>query len=402
MSNNYRVCSWDVGIKNLAYCIIEKNDDDFKIIKWDIINIIDSDKITCCSPLKKNSKKGVIIVCGKNASFYGFENDIKKYYCGTHKKNYKPLDDDWESNFMIEFNNTDKTKCSYILPKKKEQCPKNAKYKVLNNDLSSDKFYCTTHGNGAVNKIKKEFQIKKIKKKKATSINSQILGKSMYSKLDMVKEMIYVDDVLIENQPALKNPSMKTVACLLFGYFIIRGINDKHINKSTIERVKFISPSNKLKVNSYQIDKILQKIDENDKVYKIIIKLTMKYFNIEYNHKKIEKDINKLLEYVPINFQKQFVHLITRYLMDKKNVLKNIDSYNLFESIEISKDKFLDLLKKIEKDDNIYNITKSLAIKYTEVLLKNKKSWLVHMDKYKKKDDICDAFLQGYHFMFLK
>ena len=44
------VCSIDVGIKNLAYCVF--NSENYKIIKWGIIDVIDSDQLVCCATLK--------------------------------------------------------------------------------------------------------------------------------------------------------------------------------------------------------------------------------------------------------------------------------------------------------------------------------------------------------------
>mgnify|MGYP003344978528 CR=1 FL=1 len=29
-----KILSWDVGIKNLAYCVIQKDDNDFKILNY--------------------------------------------------------------------------------------------------------------------------------------------------------------------------------------------------------------------------------------------------------------------------------------------------------------------------------------------------------------------------------
>ena len=42
-----KILSWDVGIYNLSYCILEKNETDGKIniIKWDIVNLVDNDKM---------------------------------------------------------------------------------------------------------------------------------------------------------------------------------------------------------------------------------------------------------------------------------------------------------------------------------------------------------------------
>ena len=41
--------------------------------------------------------------------------------------------------------------------------------------------------------------------------------------------------VLIENQPVLRNPRMKTISETLFNYFLCRGIVDKERTKSTIK-----------------------------------------------------------------------------------------------------------------------------------------------------------------------
>jgi hypothetical protein len=56
--------------------------------------------------------------------------------------------------------------------------------------------------------------------------------------------------VVIENQPSFKNPRMKSIAISLYDYYLIRGIIDKEITKSNIQQVKFMSPSNKLKIAS--------------------------------------------------------------------------------------------------------------------------------------------------------
>ena len=40
-----KILSWDVGIYNLSYCILEKTDDSdkIKILDWDIVNLVDND-----------------------------------------------------------------------------------------------------------------------------------------------------------------------------------------------------------------------------------------------------------------------------------------------------------------------------------------------------------------------
>ena len=63
---------WDIGIKNLAYCIIDEN----KLIKeFNIINLIDEPKVIYCLCKNKNGKP-----CKSKATHYG--NDI--FYCNKH------------------------------------------------------------------------------------------------------------------------------------------------------------------------------------------------------------------------------------------------------------------------------------------------------------------------------
>ncbi len=40
-----KICSWDVGIYNLSYCILEEDDisKEIKILKWDIVNLVDTE-----------------------------------------------------------------------------------------------------------------------------------------------------------------------------------------------------------------------------------------------------------------------------------------------------------------------------------------------------------------------
>src|SRR5438477_356165 len=131
-----KICSWDVGIKNLAYCIIEKKENSkLNIIKWDTIDLIDSkSEIKCIELTKKN-------------------------------------------------------------------------------------------------------------------IDPQHLCLMLINKLSVITELTNVDKILIENQPCLKNPTMKTVSCFLFAYNQMQAINN---TKKT--EVKFCNASNKLKIEDKYID----------------------------------------------------------------------------------------------------------------------------------------------------
>ena len=63
--------------------------------------------------------------------------------------------------------------------------------------------------------------------------------------LDNIKHIHECSVVLIENQPCMKNPTMKSIQMVLYSNFIIKGV---HNSESKIESVDFISASNKLKI----------------------------------------------------------------------------------------------------------------------------------------------------------
>ena len=82
------ILSIDIGIKNLAYCIINYNlhENKFLIKEWNVINlnkkkwIPDICNQKCTYNLKNNKK------CNKQSSYYSLINGEKKEYCKTHAK----------------------------------------------------------------------------------------------------------------------------------------------------------------------------------------------------------------------------------------------------------------------------------------------------------------------------
>ena len=97
---NYKYCSWDVGIKNLAFCVINKSDNGYEIEHWNLLNLITDniEKLKCCCT-NKNGK-----VCTSNALF-SFDNIG---YCKKHKGSYIPNID---NEYMIK--NTDEHICDF-------------------------------------------------------------------------------------------------------------------------------------------------------------------------------------------------------------------------------------------------------------------------------------------------
>jgi hypothetical protein len=225
-----KILSFDVGIKNLAYCLIDFIKDpktesytDFRILRWDIINLMD-DRNVCQHLLRTGNK------CGKIGRFQMQlkPESPKQILCKAHKDKSK-----------LELDETILFKCSH--PK----CIENSKFNFLGKPEWS---WCEKHLKLSKS-ILKDFKPSKLTNQNCSQQPIQELALKLFSKLDEHKDLIMVDEVLIENQPSLKNPNMKTISTLLYSYFVLRGITDKLLTKSLIMNIKFISPSNKLKID---------------------------------------------------------------------------------------------------------------------------------------------------------
>ena len=154
-----KILSFDVGIKNLAYCLLDS--EDLSIDDWGILNI-----------------------------------------------SVDPV-------------------CDHIM--KHRSCDNTAKKIIKDTGLR----LCTSHC-----KIK---QYKDLKMKNVPKLKNPMfeLGKSIVKKLNEKPNFLHVDQVCIENQPALKNPTMKSVQMILYSYFLMNG---------SMEDIQMINARNKLKV----------------------------------------------------------------------------------------------------------------------------------------------------------
>lgn len=202
VTNNI-ILSFDVGIKNLAYCLY--NEEDNKIIEWDIINLLE-DKI-------KESKEN------NNCSFC--KAKAKKYckntfYCGRHFSRFEKIKE-----------TTEKCEC----------CGE-----TKNCYLFENTFYCKKHFNES-NKLS---VIKKVKCKK---VNNDYLFNKIINSFDTThSNFLNVKKVIIELQPARKNPRMIAISNFIMSYFLIKG---KYTDNSVMKSVEYISSKKKLRFGNH-------------------------------------------------------------------------------------------------------------------------------------------------------
>ena len=173
------ILSIDVGIKNLAVCVIEFDVSGNRILEWIIINSIADllDKqLKCCV-----TRRGKI--------------------CNKLPDNKVIID-----NKILGF------------------CNLKTCQKELRTSYSKK-------------------QIKKHKKINANHIGLDVLGKNIYYGLKSLKNLDCLDYVLIENQPVLKHPKMKSILMIIFSFFLFLA-EEKQLSHKVI----LFNPSTKLKI----------------------------------------------------------------------------------------------------------------------------------------------------------
>jgi hypothetical protein len=267
--------SFDVGIKNMAYCIFEvnrtnTNNPPFKIKDWNVLNLMEKEEphLFCnCHSTKIKEKKEKI------------PKKIKKVV--SLKKDFQSLE-----NFFVNSNsNSNNIQEPLIIPETKgiKLCGRAAKFK------KGDLYYCekhsktqTTHiiptkkispsslkkegfeelskicaeysilGEGEIVKTKRAIlekmdtffkqkcleTITEPRSKTAGDTDLIVVGKNMKKLLNEIPEIERIDRVIIENQISPIANRMKTVQGMLAQYFIMKN-NDIQID--------FISSANKLK-----------------------------------------------------------------------------------------------------------------------------------------------------------
>ena len=280
MTENTTHVGWDIGIKNLSHCLVTKLDSVIpnsqldNIITlgnnkyyinpatWDIIDfskgagdrVIDRGEVmlsqrppvTCCANLER-LVNGQPAVCNKKANTCMLGNITAgqyKGYCATHfkKQTLEPVS-------YVQIKPTSSTCCA-LLPSGTQLCKARALYMDKNHMYTG---YCKKHYNALVTskppvvatRTAAEF-LKIVKSKSVTTLDLTLLAESLYEELDKRPTLVQVTQVLLENQPVLKNPTMKTMQSLLYGYYVIRARVDKRGTARKNKTIQCYCASNKL------------------------------------------------------------------------------------------------------------------------------------------------------------
>ena len=272
------VISFDVGMKNLAYCLFQVDDSstssltDYKVLQWEVINL--------CTPTVKKCTSGGMQVCSEVAKYCKtFKNDqqsssneneneneeslIIDYYCSKHARKCKfkipPSELDIKkvkSKKLVDIQNIiEKYNIVPILNKSHEPQTYNESTEpiVVTKRQKNNK-------EKMIDMIQNELDnnyLENIENVRADQIDLLTLGRNMMTELDkfispyesintgdlgkmggLGLEKYKIDIVIIENQISTIASRMKTLQGMIAQYFIMRGT----------PCIEFISAANKLKM----------------------------------------------------------------------------------------------------------------------------------------------------------
>ena len=208
-----KILSIDVGIKNLAFCLLEIPDDksstlEYKILLWDSISLLDQ---KCC------------INCGKPAKFCKED----KYYCRKHAKAVDQYQIPSAKDLSLKrLNKTDLQEYIDGLDISLNifsQPKKNQKRQAIIEE---------------VEQYNKHRFFDPVKEDNAGLVSLIEIGYNLQQRLDKILTGITLDTILIENQLSNIAVRMKTLQGMLTQYFIMRGYRS----------IEYIASQNKLKL----------------------------------------------------------------------------------------------------------------------------------------------------------
>jgi len=241
-----KVISFDVGIKNMAYCIfnVEENAP-FNIVDWKTINLMNEEdtvkpEVVTCSCNNK-PKRGVATKCSRRALYMKSVRSEPTptlpptppvhYFCDKHAKEtteYIIPDKSYQHASLNKLTIEELTElCEkhLITPSVEEQTKRKKLVGIL---VAFFKDRC--------------FELVKNKKQKTSKETDLIsIGHNMRRELNKIGDFETITHIIIENQISTLAARMNSIQGMLVQYFIMRKGDVGHIN------IEFISSSNKLK-----------------------------------------------------------------------------------------------------------------------------------------------------------
>lgn len=182
------ILAFDIGIKNLAWCLMTKQDDKYTVLGWQNYDLLRGEGNEVAKVVTKCS------LCSSNASYQrGTISTCKRHCPDTHP----PLQD---ASGVILKKIPSMNACRQILAWKGVTGGVSSKAKA--EEKLAEKFSLPIQKQKVKKAVDTELTILHDAIRKFVSDNAPLFKKSSH--------------ILLENQPVLKNPTMKSVQILLF------------------------------------------------------------------------------------------------------------------------------------------------------------------------------------------
>jgi len=242
-----KLISFDVGIKNMAYCIIDCSLS-INICDWNIVSLLEEEapKVFCTCSLKPKSKKQTPGICGKVAKYKKGE----ECFCEIHAKS-----------------------CTQYLMPTKQRCVMEIKRLKLDDLIKLGNEHNAFAENENIKTEKKPKIVEYllgyfernclepiVKKKTASASDTDLIkiGRNMKDQMNKLNKT-GIDNVVIENQISPIANRMKTVQGMLAQYFIMVCPDSNIDFVSSANKLKqFGAPTKKVEKASISIENTIQ------------------------------------------------------------------------------------------------------------------------------------------------
>ncbi|MBM3454162.1 MAG: hypothetical protein FJX80_03325 [Bacteroidetes bacterium] len=234
-STSMNILSVDVGIKNLAYCLLHLPQGaealtpksamkTLKIVKWDTLNLCKTTELEEPYSIPKCSAEG----CKFMAKYTKTVEQVPKYYCNKHSQS---------SEYKMPMNLSAKALNKLSLDELKKYACDNLSLVVPENSQKS-KLKLLDYLKVAIATEYLEPVASKPKEVSACTIDLITIGRNMQKQFDAIPQFEQVNAVVIENQLSTLATRMKTLQGMITQYFIMKGVPN----------IYFVSATNKLKL----------------------------------------------------------------------------------------------------------------------------------------------------------
>ena len=242
MDISSRILSFDIGIKNLAYCFLENTTSDVsstKILDWRVINLMTSEvesttlltSYTCSCALASSTKKNTVL-CGKVAKYCTPDvSGVKEFLCDRHAKS--------QNKFLVPKKTFE---VGYLKKQKRDTLVKlvqDAGLQIITNNPKKDDLIQVLEVYYMNNTLKPISDNSNLLGS-AKDLDLITIGRNMMIILDRIEifQMYPPTHIIMENQISTIASRMKTIQGELTMYFLMR---------FPLAKIEYISSKNKLK-----------------------------------------------------------------------------------------------------------------------------------------------------------